>query len=187
MPAYFIHGFRWPRSRIRAHVFTNMLEEPHSEYIMSPQASRDILHSFRALHPGIMGALPPLSLLEQYSPSDNDTMTDRLTTGYMAADYTTSLTSEDQGQVQNQNQNKAHAYAFVADKVHVCELSLDATEAMRAGVGTESWNAMMDLKERLAPEAKLGWYVVYNGDDIEELQGPAGYVKVRKRNFPNFK
>lgn len=62
-------------------------------------------------------------------------------------------------------------FAFVADKVNVCGLSLDVGEVMGQGIATEGWAALMDLRDELAPGEKVGWYVVYNGDERRERGG----------------
>ena len=56
-------------------------------------------------------------------------------------------------------------FAFVADKVEVCQLSLDIGEVMGQGVATEGWEALMELRDILAPQEKVGWWIVYNGDE----------------------
>ena len=56
-------------------------------------------------------------------------------------------------------------FAFVADKVEVCQLSLDIGEVMGQGVAAEGWGALMELRDILAPQEKIGWWIVYNGDE----------------------
>lgn len=60
-------------------------------------------------------------------------------------------------------------FAFVADKVELCELSLDIGEVMGQGVATEGWGALMEMRDHLAPGEKIGWWVVYNGDELRPI------------------
>lgn len=59
-------------------------------------------------------------------------------------------------------------YAFVADKVEICQLSLDIGEIIGQGVAAEGWGALLELRDQLAPGEKVGWWVVYNGDEQRE-------------------
>lgn len=95
-----------------------------------------LLNSFQEKWPQIMKPLPMLRFIEQYDPEDTSE----------------SATSQ--------------PYAFVADKVETCKLSLDVCETMNDGVSSGSWDALMELKDRIAPNEKLGWWIVYNGDEL---------------------
>ena len=57
-----------------------------------------------------------------------------------------------------------HPYAYVADKVVRADLNIDITEVMSQSLGVKAWDAMADLRDKLEPKEKVGWYVVYNGD-----------------------
>jgi len=65
-------------------------------------------------------------------------------------------------------------YAFVADKVEVCQLSLDLSEVMGRGVATEGWEALLELRDQIAPGEKVSWWVVYNGDEKREFNDEIG-------------
>ena len=136
MPVYLLHGFRWPRSKIRVHIILNNVDDAAPEYIFSPSTTTALLHSLSRLYPDTMKALPRLRFIEQYDPDDTS------------------------GSASSQ------PFAFVADKVERCELSLDVVETMNQGVDSGSWDALMDLKEHLAPEEKMGWWIVFNGDEL---------------------
>ena len=88
-----------------------------------------------------MSSLPHLRFVEQYDPAD-------LSSGALS-----------------------QPFAFVADRVELCHLSLDVSDTMERGVveagnsSSRSWDALLDLREQLAPEQKLGWWIVYNGDE----------------------
>ena len=69
----------------------------------------------------------------------------------------------------------AQPFAYVADKVIRADLAINVTECMgNQSLGVKTWDAMADLRDELAPDEKVGWYSVYNGDtertDIGELQ-----------------
>ncbi|KAH7118942.1 hypothetical protein B0J11DRAFT_81080 [Dendryphion nanum] len=61
-------------------------------------------------------------------------------------------------------ETKDHPYAYVCDQVHEVKLGLDVDEVRGKGVGNEAWSALVDLRDKLAPGEKTGWYVVVNGD-----------------------
>ena len=146
MPVYLVHGFRWPRSAIRRHVIINNIDDAAPEYIVSPKASAALLASFQKDYSEIMKSLPKLRFVEQYDPHD----------------VSESALSQ--------------PYAFVADKVELCHLSLDVTDTMEKGVAQSCWDALMDLKEQLAPGEKLGWWIVYNGDELRDVEGKGDTV-----------
>jgi hypothetical protein len=137
MPLYLVHGFRWPRSAIRVHIILNNIDDAAPEWIVSPKTSAALRNSLMDLHPQIMRSLPHLRFVEQYDPSD---------------DHGVNAISQ--------------PFAFVADKVEECNLSLDISESMKEGIDSDKWDALMDLKEKLAPKEKLGWYMVFNGDEM---------------------
>lgn len=135
MPVYLLHGFRWPRIAIRIHIILNNIDDAAAEWISSRTTSSALLESLRTLHPEPMSALPNLQFVEQYDP----------------ADTSPAATSQ--------------PYAFVADKVEKCELSVDVSEVMGKGVNADGWGALVELRDQLAKGEKVGWYVVYNGDE----------------------
>ena len=152
MPIYLLHGFRWPRKAIRDHIIFNNVNEAAPEYIVSPGSATALLENFRGLYKEVMEALPKLRLIEAYEPMDVSSAA------------------------------LPQPYAFVADKVEICHLSLDVSEAMNQGIPNEGWDALMDLKERLAPGEKLGWWVVYNGDELRRLVGDRQIEQVGPRS-----
>lgn len=146
MPVYLVHGFRWPRSAIRVHIILNNIDDAAPEYIISGSTSKCLLESFKDLYPETMRHLPNIRFVEQYDPTDIS------------------------GKALSQ------PFAFVADKVQECNLSLDVIEAMNQGVASGGWDALMDLKEHLAPAEKLGWWVVHNGDELRSDDGSSQEV-----------
>ncbi|KAI9710864.1 MAG: hypothetical protein M1812_007316 [Candelaria pacifica] len=134
MPVYVIHGFRWPRPLIRVHVVLNNLDDASPEWLIVPKTQACVLSNFQKLYPKIMAHLPCLQFIEQHDEKD------------------VSATATSQ------------PFAFIADKVTVCGLSADVGEIISEGTTTDVWNAMIELRDKLVPGEKLGWYVVYNGD-----------------------
>ena len=149
MPVYLLHGFRWPRIAIRHHIIFNNIDDAAPEYIVAPQTSAALLESFRDLYTEAMDALPKLRFIEPYDPMDVSSSA------------------------------LPQPFAFVADKVEICHLSLHVSDAITQGIPNEGWDALMDLKDRLAPAEKLGWWVVYNGDELRKLVGDGKIEHVR--------
>lgn len=56
-------------------------------------------------------------------------------------------------------------YAYVADIVEEIKLGIDVEDVRGKGVNNDQWTAMMELRDKLAPEGKVGWYVVVCGDE----------------------
>ncbi|MCJ1244891.1 hypothetical protein MMC30_002092 [Trapelia coarctata] len=138
MPIYVLHGFRWPRRGIRHHIILNNIDDAAPEYIVAPKTSTSLLQSLRGFYPHVMKALPNLRFVEQYDPADVS------------------------------SRALSQPFAFVADKVEICQLSLDIGEIIGQGVPAEGWGALLELRDQLAPGEKVGWWVVYNGDEQRE-------------------
>ena len=134
MPVFLVHGFRWPRIKIRHQVILQNIDDASPEYIMSPASSTAIITQLQTQFPTIMAALPHLRFIEQYDPAD------------------TSFSAQSQ------------PYAYVTDKVAEHELSITIEDTMAQGLPPASWEAMAELRDNIAPGANIGWFVVYNGD-----------------------
>jgi hypothetical protein len=59
---------------------------------------------------------------------------------------------------------KGQPYAYVCDQVHEVQLSVDIDEVRGKGVANDAWSALADLRDKIAPGEKVGWFVVVNGD-----------------------
>jgi len=59
---------------------------------------------------------------------------------------------------------KDQPYAYVCDQVHEIKTGVDFDELRGGGLGEDQWAAIADLRDKVAPGEKLGWYVVVNGD-----------------------
>lgn len=135
MPVYLLHGFRWPRPLIRIHIILQNLDDAAAEWLVAPNTTMAMLKNFNELYPEAMEHLTKLRFVEQYDPND---------TSAEAA---------------------SQPYAYVADIVHEVKLGVDVDEVRGQGVGNEQWASMMELRDKLAPEEKVGWYVVVCGDE----------------------
>ena len=113
---------------------------------MSPSTTTALVTNFCTIYPNLMPALPNLRFIEQYNP----------------ADTSANATSQ--------------PFAFVTDKVERSELSIDVGDVMAQGVGAAGWDALADLRDQIAPGEKIGWFVVYNGDEerLREAEDEAG-------------
>jgi hypothetical protein len=59
---------------------------------------------------------------------------------------------------------KDQPYAYVCDIVREVKLGVDVEEIRGAGLGEDQWAAIAELRDKVAPGEKLGWFVVVNGD-----------------------
>ena len=101
---------------------------------MAPPTSRALLQNLTELYPTIIPLLPSLRFIEQYDPADESV------------------------------EAKSQPYAYVADKVHEVKLGEDVSEVMGRGIKPEAWDAMIELRDKLAPDERLSWFVVVCGD-----------------------
>ena len=145
MPTYIVHGFRWPRDGtlqqktvgIRIHCIMHQLSDASSSYIMNTRTQSALLASFHAAYPQIMAQLPTLSFVEQHDSDDVEALLAK---------------------------GGVEPYAFVCDVVRTVKLSADLQDVMSVGSGAQTWEALAQLRDRIAPEARIGWFVVHNGD-----------------------
>lgn len=59
---------------------------------------------------------------------------------------------------------KDQPYAYVCDFVHEVKLGVDLDDVRGNGVAENQWAAIAELRDKVAPGEKLGWFVVVNGD-----------------------
>lgn len=59
---------------------------------------------------------------------------------------------------------KDQPYAYVCDQVHEIKLGVDIDEVRGKGVANDAWSSLADLRDKIAPGEKIGWFVVVNGD-----------------------
>ncbi|KAK1063967.1 hypothetical protein LTR74_009034 [Friedmanniomyces endolithicus] len=152
MPTYLLHGFRWPRPLVRVHIILQNLDDAAAEWLVAPQTTLALLQNFQYLYPECMQHLRGLRFIEQYDPND---------TGPSAA---------------------SQPYAYVADIVHEVKLGVCIDDVTTKGIATEQWGAALELRDRLAPEEKVGWYVVVCGDEERWAPPTIGQLEAGARS-----
>ncbi|OAX81524.1 hypothetical protein ACJ72_04132 [Emergomyces africanus] len=150
MVTYILYGFRWNRAAnplaqgIRAYIALNNVLDAAAEYLQHPTTMAAVLDSFKHIDPNILTHLPNLQLIEQYDPED----------------LSTDAVSQ--------------PYAYVAAK----SMTMGARALSRAGLGfspqdilqqdsglsTAGTDVFKKLRDELAPDSEIGWFVVYNGE-----------------------
>ena len=63
-------------------------------------------------------------------------------------------------------QDKGQPYAYVCDMVTEIRLGVDVDDIRGAGIQSEAWTALVELRDKVAPGEKVGWFVVVNGDVV---------------------
>lgn len=142
MPTYLLHGFRWPRQLIRIHIILQNLEDSAAEWLMAPKTTLELLKNFHSLYPDCMEHLNQLRFIEQHDPSDLSAAA------------------------------ASQPYAYVADTVEEIKLGVEVEDIRGRGVNNDQWSAMMELRDKLAPDEKVGWFIVVCGD-VERLPPPS--------------
>ncbi|KAG0158642.1 hypothetical protein PDIDSM_6158 [Penicillium digitatum] len=146
MPVYMLHGFRWPPAGftgIRVYIVLHNLEEAAAEYIQQPLTTELLKTSFRKTQADLVTRLPELSFIEQYDPADE-------TSGTVSQDYAyistrvLEISEDESGDCGGEN---------IEDYVE-----------QGSGLTHDQTAALEELRDRLAPGEKIGWYLVYNGD-----------------------
>ncbi|KAJ5901820.1 hypothetical protein N7495_002348 [Penicillium taxi] len=167
MPVYMLHGFRWPRAGftgIRVYIVLHNLEDAAAEYIQQPLTTELLRESLRKTQPDILPRLPELRFIEQYDPNDESSNTVSQDYAYVAAKV---MTIPDG--------------ATTADGLKPGKNIEDAVE-QGPGLTSDQTEALEELRNRLAPDEKIGWFMVYNGDperyfpEFEEDYDDENYV-----------
>lgn len=143
MPVYLLHGFRWPRPLIRIHIILQNLDDAAAEWLVAPGTTLTLLKNFNEIYPECMEHLNRLRFVEQYDPND---------------------ASSGAG---------SQPYAYVADMCEEITLGVDVDDVRGKGVPSDQWAAMMELRDKLAPEEKVAWYIVVCGDEDRWAPGTA--------------
>jgi len=152
MPVYLLHGFRWPRFGyipcIRVYIIFQDLDDAAAEYLQESVTTQTLLESFTSNYPDLMAHLPNLLFIEQYDPED-------------ISDVAVS-----------------QPYAYVASRVGTLpdnarpkdglSKRIDESKAEVPRPLTEELEALEKLRDSIAPEQEIGWWVVYNGDPERE-------------------
>jgi hypothetical protein len=155
MPVYLLHGFRWPRPLIRIHIILQNLDDAAAEWLVAPATTLALIKNFHELYPDSMDYLNQLRFVEQYDPND---------------------TSSGAG---------SQPFAYVADMCEEIKLGIDVDEVRGKGVPNNQWAAMMELRDKLAPEEKVAWYVVVCGDEERWAPPTIGLLQGSNNVSPN--
>lgn len=59
---------------------------------------------------------------------------------------------------------KDQPYAYVCDQVTEIRLGVDIDDVRGVGVQSDAWAALVELRDKVAPGEKVGWFIVVNGD-----------------------
>lgn len=118
-----------------------------------------MLDNFNALFPNQMRYLPNLRFVEQFDPDDEST----------------------------ESNAPSQPFAYVADVCQEVKLGINIDEFRGKGVTGNQWSALMELRDKIAPEERPGWFVVVCGDEerwapptIETLQQGAQHNGVSR-------
>jgi hypothetical protein len=196
MPVYLLHGFRWSRdglTGIRVRTILHDLEDVSADYIQNPPSQAALLASFRQEYPDVMKSLPNIVLLEQYDPEDvtSETATcqpyafvgDRVVT--IAGGGPNNIQRPLSGVIQDGSKMPAGHAARKTDTGEVrgkamspsprsrdTALSVNVEDVMASGPGVSpaAWEALADLRDKIANGEKIGWFVVYNGDPERKIE-----------------
>ena len=201
MPIYLLHGFRWPRGSftgIRVHVVMNNVEDASAEYVQTPNSQSSLLSSFREKWPEIMKDLEAslggrqLRFIEQYDPEDlsgsNSYSQPYAFIGDRVVELAAGPQHLDDGEneptpVKSPKSPKSPQGAkgtptpsknsFFNALVNPQSLSVNVEEVVAEGPGltAKGWEALADLRDKIAPGEKIGWWVVYNGDPERWYEG----------------
>ncbi|KAJ5291952.1 hypothetical protein N7478_001203 [Penicillium angulare] len=147
MPVYMLHGFRWPRdgfTGIRVYVVLHNLEEAAAEYIQQPLTTELLTESFHKTQTDLVSRLPQLRFIEQYDPYDETSNTVSQDHAYVASKVLT---------IPDGESDASGPGANIQDCVE-----------QGSGLSGDEEAALEELRDRLAPGEKIGWFIVYNGD-----------------------
>jgi hypothetical protein len=189
MPVYFAHGFRWHRAGftgIRVHVIIHNLEDCSAEYIQNAHSQASILDSFRKSWPELMKELDDqahggrgrgLTLLEEYDPEDEVSELAVSRPWAFVCDCVKMLPTGKDGVLEGEGrgaeggvkgkatEGKDGAVA-VASVLKGPTLSMNVAELIAKGPGStpKAWEALAELRDKIADGEKIDWWVIYNGD-----------------------
>ena len=147
MPVYLLHGFRWPRQLVRIHVILQNIDDAAADWLIAPMTTRALLRNFKQLYPEIMQSLPTLRFYEQYDPTDIG------------------------------ESGKSQPYAYVADIAEEIKLGAEVDSIRGRGVSNEQWAGLMELRDKLAPDEKVSWYIVVCGDEERWAPSTVGLLE----------
>jgi hypothetical protein len=124
------------------------LEEAAAEYIQQPLTTELLTESFKKTQPDLVPRLPELRFIEQYDPNDETSNTVSQEHAYVGAKV---VVFPDGGGL---------APAPGAGP----GLNIEDVVEQGSGLTDDQTAALEELRDRLAPGEKIGWFMVYNGD-----------------------
>jgi len=151
MPVYLIHGFRWPRAgvpSVRVYIVLEDLEDAAAEYIQEPTTTQVLLESFTRNHPGLMSHLPNLLFIEQYDPEDISDAAVSQPYAYVAS--------------------RAVTLPDNARPKDGLSKPIDESKAEGLRPSAKELEALKKLRDHIAPEQEIGYWIIYNGDPERE-------------------
>lgn len=178
---------------VRVHAIVHNLEDMSVEYIQTQTTREVLLRNFRELHPQLMAHLEDdrtgrtIHFLEQYDPEDELSETavsqkyafvaDRVITiagGKSGLRSTAALSTSMPPQSNNPSQRNSAASRGASSRSSIspaprqssASLSLNVEDALASGpaVTPQQWEALAELRDKLAEGEKIGWWIIYNGD-----------------------
>lgn len=127
-------GFAWARNDVRVFVVLQEVDDAAPNNLMSGHSEEAMNEKFGKLYPGPMANLPALRFIEPLNPN-----TEKF-------------------------KYPSEPYVFVADVVVQSEDFIDVTQAMSIPIRPAQWESLAELRDHIAPDEKIGWFVVHNGD-----------------------
>ncbi|KAL8942801.1 MAG: hypothetical protein Q9211_001230 [Gyalolechia sp. 1 TL-2023] len=141
MSVFLVHGFAWARNDVRVFVVLQEVDDAAPNNLMSGHSQGAMNAKFKKLYPGPMANLPALRFIEPLNPN-----TEKF-------------------------KYPAEPYVFVADVVVQSEDFIDVNLAMSVPIRPAQWESLAQLRDHIAADEKIGWFVVHNGDlDIAEQE-----------------
>ncbi|KKZ62834.1 hypothetical protein EMCG_02829 [[Emmonsia] crescens] len=167
MVTYIVYGFRWNRAAnplapgIRAYITLYNILDAAAEYLQHPTTTAAVLDSFKLIDPNILTDLPDLQFIEQYDPEDLSTDAVSQPYAYVAAKTMTM---------------GAKALSGVG-------LGLRPQDILQQdpGLSTAGTEVFKKLRDELAPDSEIGWFVVYNGEPDRSCGSSDGGSSVVER------
>ncbi|KAL9109744.1 MAG: hypothetical protein Q9227_005613 [Pyrenula ochraceoflavens] len=176
----------------------NNVEDASAEYVQTPGSQSSILRSFREKWPEIMKELEAslggrqLRFIEQYDPEDlsGDSafsqpyafIADRVVelasgTQYLGDGRGETTTPKTPKSPKSPRSTKGtptpSKNTFFNALVNPQSLSVNVEEVVAEGPGlsAKGWEALADLRDKIGPGEKIGWWVAYNGDPERWFEG----------------
>lgn len=119
---------------MRVFVVLQEIDDAAPNNLMSGHSEEAMNEKFAKLYPGPMANLPALRFIEPLNPNNE------------------------------KFKYPSEPYVFVSDVVVQSEDFIDVTQAMSIPIRPAQWESLAELRDQIAPDEKIGWFVVHNGD-----------------------